>query len=234
MYINYIQTLLSFFAFFLSLQIESGGVTLRSQLQKSNPTETPGCDDEECLGCSTEKGKGGKCRRNNINYVMECQMCPEGNRPVYIGDTSRNLFTRCKEHMGSSRNVDDAESSFIRKHMVESHGGREGKFEARVTHTNKDSLTRQIREGVLIRRAGGNVMNTKSEWFQPPLFRVRSQIVREQVLCRQIARYRMYMNMCLHMDRVICYYIYVWMLDMGCICIHTDSSMCWYVTLYLY
>ena len=161
--------------------LESGGVTLKSQLQKSNPTETPGCDDKECLGCSYEKGKGGKCRRNNVNYAIECQMCPEGNRPTYIGETSRNLFTRCKEHMGNSvsQNESAGESSFVKKHMVEFHGGREGRFQTKVTHTNKDSLTRQVREGVLITRAGDSVMNTKSEWFQPPLFRLQSHIVRE-------------------------------------------------------
>ena len=89
------------------------------------------------------------------------------------------MYTRCKEHVGHSRGVGDSESCFIKKHLLEVHGGMEGRFEARVTHTNKDSLTRQIREGVLIRRAEGSVLNTKSEWFQPPLYRVQSQVVRE-------------------------------------------------------
>ena len=44
--------------------VESGGNTLKSQLQKSNPTENIGCEDNECLGCSSERGKGGKCRKN--------------------------------------------------------------------------------------------------------------------------------------------------------------------------
>ena len=159
--------------------VESGGITLKSQLQKSNPTENIGCGDNECLGCGIERGKGGKCRKNNVNYEIECQRCPEGNRPVYIGETSRNLFTRCKEHMGANSSASDAESCFVKKHMEEFHEGEEGRFTARVTHCNKDSLTRQIREGVLIRRAGSNTMNTKSEWFQPPLYRVESQVVRE-------------------------------------------------------
>ena len=57
--------------------------------------------------------------------------------------------------------------------------GQERDFRVRDTHTNKDSLTRQIREGVMIRRSDRRVINTKSEWFQPPLFIVMSEMVRE-------------------------------------------------------
>ena len=106
--------------------LESGGITMKSQLQKSNPNETPGCSDEECLGCASERGKGGKCRRNNVNYEVECKLCPEGNRPKYIGETSRNMYTRCKEHVGHSRGVGDSESCFIKKHLLEVHGGLKG------------------------------------------------------------------------------------------------------------
>ena len=67
----------------------------------------------------------------------------------------------------------------MKKHMKEYHSGEEGRFKAKVTHHNKDSLSRQIREGVQIRRANKPLMNTKSEWFQPPLFRVQSEVVHE-------------------------------------------------------
>ena len=155
--------------------VESGGVTLKSQLQKSNPTGTPGCRDRECLGCKEERGKGGNCHKNNVNYMITCQLCGQ----VYVGETSRNLYTRGKEHMGGGRSEVENESCFVRKHMSEEHEGEEMNFSARVTHSNKDSLTRQIREGVMIRKYGPMVMNTKSEWFQPPLYRVRHHVVRE-------------------------------------------------------
>ena len=48
---------------------------------------------------------------------------------------------------------------------------------ARVSHSNKDCLSRQVREGVQIRRSGGRLMNSKSEWFQPPLFQIRNELV---------------------------------------------------------
>ena len=36
--------------------VETGGLSIKSVLQKSNPLETPGCDDEECLPCKPGRG----------------------------------------------------------------------------------------------------------------------------------------------------------------------------------
>ena len=161
--------------------LEVGGKTLKSELQRSNPTATPGCENGDCLGCAIERGRGGKCHRNNVNYEVECQLCPEGNRPVYIGETSRNLYTRGKEHMDGEhrREAEDREPNWVKKHMEEHHAGMMSKFAARVVHTNKDSLSRQVREGVMIRRESRYMMNTRSEWFQPPIYRIQSELVRE-------------------------------------------------------
>ena len=152
----------------------------KSELQRSNPTATPGCGKEDCIGCNIERGKGGRCHRNNVNYEIECQLCPEDNIPVYIGETSRNLYTRGREHVGSGNSEkSDNESCFVRNHMNEHHRGMSSKLFAKVTHGNKDTFSRQVREGVLIRRSSRNLMNTKSEWFQPPVFRVMNEVVRE-------------------------------------------------------
>ena len=154
--------------------VEKCGMRMKSQLQKSNPTATPGCNKENCMGCREEKGKGGKCHKNNVNYEIVCQLCPEENRPVYIGETARNLYTRTQEH--ESTKDDEA---FMNKHMEECHEREERKFSAKVTHSNQDCLSRQIREGVLIRRDNRILLNSKAEWFQPPLLRVQSELIRE-------------------------------------------------------
>ena len=132
--------------------MEIGGKTIKRVLQRSNPTATPGCEDADCIACRDERGGGGNCRRNNVNYEIECQLCPEGNRPVYIGETSRNLYTRGKEHMGSvnREGTEEREASFIQKHMEKCHQGRESKFKAKVTHSNKDSLGRQVAGAALV------------------------------------------------------------------------------------
>ena len=151
--------------------MEVGGRTLRSEIQRSNPTATPGCDKSDCLGCKEERGKGGKCHKNNINYKIECQIC----KGVYIGETSKNLYTRTAQHC---QNKSETES-FMTRHYQDEHRGEEKKFTAKVTHTNKDCLTRQIREGVLIRRTTQPILNSRTEWFQPPLFRIQSEVMRE-------------------------------------------------------
>ena len=44
--------------------VEMGGRKLKSELQRSNPTASPGCGKEDCIGCSAVRGKGGQCHRN--------------------------------------------------------------------------------------------------------------------------------------------------------------------------
>ena len=154
--------------------VETGGGRLKRQLQKSNPTAPPGCDKEDCPCCKDGRGKGGQCHRPNVNYEIICEQCPEVARATYYGESSRNLITRMDEHIGAAR----GEGSFMRKHMEEKHAGEESKFRARVTHMNRDCLTRQIREGVLIRN-NPNALNTKTEWHLPALFRVDNEVVRE-------------------------------------------------------
>ena len=155
--------------------VETGGIPIKS-VQNSNPSATPGCPDRECVPCRNGRGEGGNCRRSNIQYNMECEMCTEDRPTVYTGETSRNLFTRAAEHYNNYRGRKD--DSFILKHQHEVHGGAEAKFNAKVTHSFRDCLTRQVSEAVYIRRSEKEVLNSKSEWHQPALFTVRSEVVR--------------------------------------------------------
>ena len=156
--------------------IETGGHSMRRVLQKSNPLETLGCDRPDCLPCKTERGKGGNCMGCGVNYEVECQLCPDDTKSVYIGETSRNLYTRSREHL--SRYRAGTATSFMAKHQTELHQGEDARYEARVTATTRDCLTRQVREAVLIRRSQVNVLNGKTEWHQPALFRIQSEIER--------------------------------------------------------
>ena len=81
--------------------IETGGRTMQSVVQNSNPTETVGCDDRRCMMCKS--GTPGNCRQSNINYEIECQLCPAGQRSKYLGESSRNMFTRGMEHEASAK-----------------------------------------------------------------------------------------------------------------------------------
>ena len=103
-------------------------------------------------------------------------MCPKEDPTVYIGETARNLYTRGKEHIKNYKSKQ--KDSFIYKHQEDKHEGQPAEFDAKVTNQFRDCLSRQVSEAVEIRRSGPNVLNSKSEWHQPALFRVQSEIIR--------------------------------------------------------
>ena len=156
--------------------VEQGGITIKKRAQKSNPTATPGCPDIDCIPCKGGRGGGGDCRKSNIEYSMECCLCPDERPTAYHGETSRNLFTRAGEHFRDY--YKEEEDNWILKHQLDVHGGVQAKFTAKVTNSFRDCLTRQVSEAVTIRRSDQTVLNGKSEWHQPALFTVRSEIVR--------------------------------------------------------
>ena len=112
---------------------------------------------------------------------MLCNLCPEDDPTQYIGESSRNLYTRLKEHQTKYKAGKD---SFMLEHQQEKHGGETADFSAKVTHTFRDCLTRQVSEAVHIRRSNTKVLNSKSEWHQPSLFSVQSEVIRGQNFAR--------------------------------------------------
>ena len=129
-------------------------------------------------------------RGGGINYEVECQLCPVGERSLYIGESSRNLYTRSKEHESYYRA--GMITSFMVKHQMKTHRGEEPDYKAKVTASTRDCLTRQIREAVLIRRSQVEVLNSKSEWHQPALYRVQHEVERGQLCCDMWPQYKGY------------------------------------------
>ena len=156
--------------------VETGGISIKSVLQRSNPLETPGCNRSDCLPCKQGRGEGGQCQACGIQYQVECQLCPEEQKAVYIGESSRNLYTRSLEHISNYRT--GTNTSFIIKHQNAQHRGEEPVFKAKVTGRTRDCLTRQVTEAVLIRRSQVPVLNSKSEWHQPGIYRVQQEVER--------------------------------------------------------
>ena len=147
---------------------------MKKYFQKSNPTEMPGCDNDNCLPCRTGRGDGGRCQGSGVNYAVECQLCPAGAKSLYLGESSRNLYSRCIEHEDRYRTGSD--KSFMLKHQSKEHHGEAGQYTAKVTASTRDCLTRQVREAVEIRRCKVQVLNSKTEWHQPPLFQIQNEI----------------------------------------------------------
>ena len=107
---------------------------------------------------------------------MECQLCPADARSLCLGESSRNLYTRCIEHEDSYRLR--GEKSFMLKHQRRDHQGTAGQYTAKVTASTRDYLTRQVREAVEIRRCEVKVLNSKTERHQPALWQIQNEIYR--------------------------------------------------------
>ena len=156
--------------------IETGGRSIKSIVQKSNPTATLGCEAADCLPCKNGRGDGGDCRRCGVNYSIECELCPDGQKAVYHGETARNIYTRGREHVNNFKSK--TTKSFMLKHIKDKHPNPVASYSAKVTATAKDCLTRQVREAVHLRRSEVLTLNGKTEWHQPALFRIQQEIFR--------------------------------------------------------
>ena len=119
--------------------IETGSKTIERQIQLSNPTATTGCDRHDCLPCQTGRGTSGICSKSNIVYVMECQLWPDDSKCVYLGKSSKNLYSRTKEHPSNYSNRKP--TSFILKHQRKNHNGQPGNFNAKVIDSYNDCLS---------------------------------------------------------------------------------------------
>ena len=110
-------------------------------------------------------------------YEFSCQQCPADSQAVYIGETARNLYSRGREHNSNYRGKQ--QESFMKKHQVDAHNGMEADFSAKDLSSYNNCLSRQIAEGVTIRRCEKKILNSKAEWHQPALWKVRSELSKE-------------------------------------------------------
>ena len=152
-------------------------MAIQSSLKSKHPAKH-GCQSGDRLTCKGGSGTGGNCRRSNVLYRLDCSLCPE-EECTFVGETSRNLYTRAKVHETKYLSRKTRAESFITTHQDQRHAGLPAEVKAKVTEIFKDCLSRQVSEGVHIRRGGPDILNSKSEWHQPALWRVRSEVERE-------------------------------------------------------
>jgi hypothetical protein len=122
--------------------VEKGGKAVKAMLQRSNPGKSSDCCDVACLVCGqTEGGESeflkGSCRSDGVNYTGTCLICQKaGVRKIYHGESSRNLFTRSREHHRdyNKKDSNNKHSSAWMKHSVSDHGGGAPSVRFQVTH----------------------------------------------------------------------------------------------------
>ena len=80
--------------------VERAGRTVKTFLQKSDPTPTQHCSNNNCMLCRT--GTYGACSRENITYMITCghQDCGK-DRDQYCGESSNRASIRAGQHQAA-------------------------------------------------------------------------------------------------------------------------------------
>ena len=157
--------------------VEKNGDQIGQILTSSNPWGEERCDRKECLSCKTSKLDRGVCRDRNLVYETVCKLCKtEGETVSYIGETSRSLFERQREHARDCLSSNTETKSHLRDHWTECHlNENQNKqletiqditevHEVKILEKYQTSLERQIGEAIHIRRATGRILNDKEEY----------------------------------------------------------------------
>lgn len=149
--------------------IEKRGQTLKDILQKSRPTEKRKCEEKEkCMVCKCNSKS--ECRKDNVTYKITCEKCNK----IYIGETSKNAFTRGQQHERQLYNKD--KQSVLYRHIQQDHQEEDLRptFKMTVVKSHKSALCRQITEAILINNTPRDkLINNKTEWGHTKMMRTQ-------------------------------------------------------------
>ena len=70
------------------------------------------------------------------------------------------------------------EQSFMFNHQKDKHNSLPANFKSQVIRSYSDSLSRQAGEGIFITKMSGEILNSKSEFYQPSIVKVRREVTR--------------------------------------------------------
>ena len=134
------------------------------------------------------------CTRASVVYENVCATCnPEAGAKelgsikddvptLYVGESSRTIFERAREHWKDVSNKPD--KSHMAKHQQLVHEGAAPEFVMRAVGFYRTALSRQIGEAVRIMRRGGEgmVLNSKSEFDRCKIPRLQLEQIDEEEL----------------------------------------------------
>ena len=151
---------------------ETAGMALSRLLPSTNPWGAGDCGRKDCPVCEQKDEKRQNCKQRNILYESSCRICQvdgqktdlTNSKGVYVGESSRSMYERGKEHQKDGRDM--AEDSHQWKHWANEHSDIEGnpQFRFKIVASFSDPLTRQLAESVRIDRRGMEILNSRSEY----------------------------------------------------------------------
>ena len=177
--------------------VERSGRSLQSLFPLTSLWDGAACGrKDDCTTCYQGAEMLPNCTRQSILYENVCSRCVpkakedkelrdedlgRGEHPkVYVGETSRSITERSREHWASYRGGGGDNHMWRHQEMV--HGGEPADFTMRVVGSYKSALSRQIGEAVRIRRRGGegSILNSKSEYNRCHIPRLRVEDKEEE------------------------------------------------------
>ena len=142
------------------------GPTLKNKLVRS-ALEPPLCRGKtRCHACPS--GLPGKCHTKNVVYKISCISCQNNKKSYfYIGETSRPVRERFKEHLSDARLR--RLGTGLGEHILDSHtdmGVKEinSNFHIEIMSRNRDVADNKIDESIKIRSYNPNLNTYSQSW----------------------------------------------------------------------
>jgi hypothetical protein len=154
--------------------MERGGRKAKADAT-SDPKGFKLCARINCMICTTPGSKGG-CRGQGMGYQISCLSCPNGKGKesqgaVYYGETGRSNYERGVSHLSDL--AKEVEDSPLWKHSQLVHNSVKQQFKMETTGSFPSCEERQTNEGSRVKTSIVRyIMNSKSEWNQPPIVRI--------------------------------------------------------------
>ncbi len=119
-------------------------------------------------------GGRGDCDREGVVYLDQCTLCKDrGLDSSYIGESSRSLYVRGKQHRTAIRTGQNHNA--FTKHFQEFHRDQqtcENNLKFKIVRSYNRPMQRQVAEGVEIYNLKStNIMNSKLDHYQPAINR---------------------------------------------------------------
>ena len=135
--------------------VEKSGKNLSNLFSREPPQMK--CDRGDCAVCvNSDPRKPSRCQLKSIVYSGVCKECDLKHKSnklsrhegLYIGETSRTLGERAKEHRAGLRRLDP--SNFMVKHWSNKHHESDSppEFVFSVVQQHKDTMSRLIHEAI--------------------------------------------------------------------------------------
>ena len=166
--------------------VETGGVSLKCQLVRTDLAAGEPCRQTDCPACLSGQRGGLLHQRSGALYQGSCQLCPKQGRgtAVYTGETGYSGSTRLCQHADEIRTQN--QSNAFSKHPERE--GDPAAFNFEVLRTFQKPVERQVAESVTIHCCEADqVLNSKSEWEQPATERL---VVTRELPDREVERGR--------------------------------------------